>query len=81
MSARILSRPDFNLPFIVETTASNHGFGSVLIQRQGDEEKVIYYLSNSLTTVTGLKKLGMRNYFLSPLHYMSMISQFEHVVT
>lgn len=51
VSAPILACPDFNLKFIVETDASDFGLGAVLLQRHNDEDKVICYLSRSLTKI------------------------------
>lgn len=49
VSAPILACPNFDLPFVIETDASNYGLGAVLTQQQEDGEKVICYLSRSLT--------------------------------
>lgn len=49
VSAPILSCPDFNRDFCVQTDASDYGIGAVLTQKYDDGEKVICYLSRSLT--------------------------------
>lgn len=47
-SPLVLTYPDFQLPFLVNTDASQDGLGATLSQLQDGEEKVIAYASRSL---------------------------------
>lgn len=49
ISAPILTCPDFERPFTLQTDASAYGIGAVLTQEFEDGEKVIAFLSRSLT--------------------------------
>ena len=49
-SSPILSLPNFTIPFIVYTDASDLGLGAVLSQRIGSTEHVVCYASRSLTS-------------------------------
>lgn len=49
VSAPILATPDFNQTFIIQCDASDVGLGAILLQGEGDNEKVIAYASRSLT--------------------------------
>lgn len=48
-SAPILSCPNFEIPFVLQTDASDIGVGAVLFQRESEIEKVISYSSRKLT--------------------------------
>ena len=50
VSAPVLSCPNFELPFVIQTDASAYGIGGVLTQNHPDlGERVVCYLSRSLT--------------------------------
>lgn len=49
VSAPILSCPNFDKPFMVQTDASAYGLGAVLSQKCEDGDRVISYLSRALT--------------------------------
>jgi len=47
-SAPILTCPDFQKTFFLQTDSSNFGLGAALFQKEGEKEKVIAYASRSL---------------------------------
>lgn len=48
-SPPVMSHPDFNLKFTIQTNASAVGLGAVLLQVQNGQEKVIAYASRTMT--------------------------------
>lgn len=49
ITAPVLNCPDYDLPFELHTDASGYGLGAVLIQKKNNEDRVICFLSRSLT--------------------------------
>lgn len=49
-SAPILANPDYNRPFIIQSDASDVGMGAILVQGEGEDEKVIAYFSQKLSS-------------------------------
>lgn len=49
VKAPVLTCPDYTKPFVVQTDASGYGIAGVLTQPQPDGDRVICYLSRSLT--------------------------------
>ena len=49
INSPILAHPDFTVPFILDTDATDQAIGAVLSQNIGDRECVIAYASRTLT--------------------------------
>ncbi len=45
----LLHSPDFSLPFLLQTDASDRGLGAVLTQEMGGEERPVLYISRKLS--------------------------------
>ncbi len=45
----LLHSPDFSLPFLLQTDASDRGLGAVLTQEIGGEERPVLYISRKLS--------------------------------
>lgn len=81
VTAPVLSCPDFDRTFTLQTDASSYGLGAVLTQQFEEGEKVISYLSRSLTkqemklTVTEKECLAViwsvekLRYYLEGVHF------------
>lgn len=49
VSDPILTCPDYSKPFIIQSDASDSGIGGILVQGEGEEERVIAYMSEKLS--------------------------------
>lgn len=49
-STPILANPNYESPFIIQTDASDSGMGAVLVQGEGEDERVVAYWSQKLSS-------------------------------
>lgn len=49
ISDQILSFPDYTKKFTIQCDASNYGIGAILVQGEGDDERIIAYMSEKLS--------------------------------
>jgi transposase InsO family protein len=71
ISTPVLSPPDFNLPFVVQTDASDMGVGGTLTQIQDETETVIAYFSKKLTSC-------QRRYAATERELLAVVLSIEH---
>lgn len=71
ISAPILSCPDYSKPFMVHTDASDYGIGAVLTQSLDGVEKVIAYMSKSLSKQE-------RNYSATEREALAVLTAIDH---
>lgn len=69
-SAPVLAMPDFSLPFILETDASDKGLGAVLMQGK----RPIAYLSKAL----GIKNQGLSTYEKEFMALLTAVQKWRH---
>ena len=67
----VLSYPDFNVEFILDTDASNHGIGAVLSQVQDSVEKPKTFASRTLTKAE-------RNYCVTRRELLAIVEFVKH---
>lgn len=48
-SSPVLANPNYELPFIIQTDASDVGMGGILVQGEGEDERVVAYWSLKLS--------------------------------
>ncbi|KAL5010990.1 hypothetical protein ScPMuIL_013295, partial [Solemya velum] len=70
-SSPILVYPEFSLPFIIDTDASDCGIGGVLSQIRDEKEVVVAYFSKSLSKTE-------RNYSVTRKELLAVIQACEH---
>jgi transposase InsO family protein len=71
ISAPVLSPPDFDQPFVVQTDASDSGVGGTLTQVQNEQEKVIAYFSKKLTAC-------QKRYAATERELLAVVLSIEH---
>lgn len=70
-SAPVLATPNFDLPFIIQTDASDIGLAGVLVQGSGDQERVIAYMSQKFTS-------AQKKYSTTERECLAVLAAIEH---
>ena len=71
MSAPILAYPDYTLPFVLDTDASDVGCGAVLSQSQNKQERVIAYYSKMFSSEEA-------NYCVTRKELLAIVKALKH---
>ena len=66
VNTSVLARPNFSLPFTVQTDASNMAIGAVLAQMHEDGEHQVVYISRVLTAQE-------QNYSATEREYLALL--------
>ena len=74
MNAPILAFPQLDVPFVLDTDASDSGLGAVLSQVQGGKERVIAYAARALSKAE-------RNYSTTRKELLALVWGAEHFET
>lgn len=70
VSAPVLANPDYSKPFIIQSDASDIGMGGVLVQGEGDDERIIAFTSAKFSA-------AQRNYQTTERECLAVITAIE----
>lgn len=70
VSAPVLANPDYDKPFIIQSDASDVGMGAVLVQGEGENERIIAFTSAKFSS-------AQRNYQTTERECLAVITAIE----